>query len=176
MSNNQNKNSVDLKIIETLRLNNYIPPNLRYKKIQVCFLTQKTQFVSSYNILGYLETLNSNSLEIVKIKMKRREDKKIFLISNHDCLSLNKNELPTKEVGDFIMSKSNLKKTGKIIIENNQFFTLQKGQPYFFPNCKNESLVSESNLEYKILPQFNDKLNCATHRNIFVSYYDLKRF
>jgi hypothetical protein len=175
LSNNKNKNSVDLEIMETLRLNNYIPPNLRYKKIQVCLLAQKNQFVSSYHVLGYLETLNLNSLEIVKIKMKRREDKKIFLISNHDCLSLNRNELPNKQVGDFIMSKSNLKKTGKVIIENNNFFTLQKGQPYFFPNCKNDSLLSENNLEYKILPQFNDKLNCATHRSIFVSYYDLKR-
>ena len=175
LSNNKNKKSAELKIIETLRLNNYISPNLRYKNIQPCFLAQKNQFVSSYHILGYLETLNSNSLEIVKIKIKKREDKKIFLISNNDCISLNKNELPSKQVGDLIMSKSNLKKTGKIIIENNNFFTIQKGQPYFFPNCKNDSLVLETNLQYKIFPQVNIKLNCATHRNIFVSYYNLKR-
>lgn len=175
LSNKKTTNSVDLKILETLRLNNYISPNLRYKKIQPSFLTQKNQFVSSYTVLGYLETLNPNSLEIVKIKIKKRDEKKIFLISNHDCISLNKDELHTKQVGDLIMSKSNLKKTGKIIIFNNNFFTIQKGQPYFFPNCKNDSLVSKTNLQYKIFPQFSDKLNCATHRNIFISYYNLKR-
>ena len=34
-----------------------------------------------------------------------------------------------------------INKTGKIIIENNNFFTIQKGRPYFFPNCKNENLI-----------------------------------
>jgi hypothetical protein len=32
-----------------------------------------------------------------------------------------------------LFPKDNLAKTGKIIIENNKFFTLQKGRPYFFP-------------------------------------------
>jgi RNA polymerase Rpb1, domain 5/RNA polymerase Rpb1, domain 4 len=170
-----NKNSVDLKILETLRLNNYLAPNLRYKKIQPCFLTQSTQFISSYHVLGYLETVNPYSLEIVKIKTKQRDHKQVFLISNHDCISVNKNELPSKQVGDLIMSKSNLKKTGKIIIENNNFFTIQKGQPYFFPNCKHDNLGSEMNLQYRVFPKFNDQLNCMSHRKIFLSYYNLKR-
>jgi hypothetical protein len=175
LSNNKNKNSVDLKIVETLRLANYMPPNLRYQKIQPCFLIQKNQFVSSYHVLGYLETLNSNSLEIVKIKIKKRDNKQIFLIANHDCISVNKKELRSKQVGDLIMSKANLKKTGKIIIENNHFFTIQKGQPYFFPNCKNDSLVSETNLQYKVVPKVHEKIESTSHRNIFVNYYNLKR-
>jgi hypothetical protein len=175
LSNNKTKNSVDLKIIETLRLTNYMSPNLRYQNIQPCFLTQNNQFVSSYHVLGYLETLNSNSLEIVKIKIKKRDQKQIFLIANHDCISMNKNELPNKQVGDLIMSKYNLKKTGKIIIENKNFFTIQKGQPYFFPNCKNDTLVSETNLQYKVVPSGTEKVKPESPRKIFVNYYNLKQ-
>jgi hypothetical protein len=28
-------------------------------------------------------------------------------------------------------------------------FTIQKGRPYFFPNCKNEDLIDKTNLQYK---------------------------
>ena len=48
LSNNSKKTSVDFKIIEKLCLNNYIPPNLKYKDIQPCFLIQENQFLSNY--------------------------------------------------------------------------------------------------------------------------------
>jgi hypothetical protein len=37
-----------------------------------------------------------------------------------------------------LLNSSNVYETGKVIIENNNFLTLQKGKPYFFPNCKND--------------------------------------
>merc|ERR1712157_337 len=131
--NNKHKNSVDFNITETINFKTYIAPNLRDKNIDPCLLVQKDQFIGNYNILGYLETITSNSLEIVKFKIKKQKEKQIFLISNNDCIILNKAEVTNKKLNDFIMSKSNLAKTGKIIIENDKFVTVQKGRPYFFP-------------------------------------------
>ena len=175
LANNKHKQSVDFNIIEKIQFNNYIAPNLRDKNIDPCFLIQKNQFVSNYNILGYLETLTSSSLEIVKFKIKKQKEKQIFLISNNDCIVVNKSEVANKKLNDFIMSKSNLAKTGKIIIENDKFVTVQKGRPYFFPNCKSDTLTVKTNLQYKIIPQSNTTLNSTTNRNISVNYYDLKK-
>ena len=173
--NNKYKRSVDFNIIEKIQFNNYIEPNLRDKNIDPCFLIQKNQFVSNYNILGYLETITSNSLEVVKFKIKKQREKQIFLISNQDCIVMRKSEVTNKKLNDFIMSKSNLAKTGKIIIENDKFVTVQKGRPYFFPNCKSDTLTVKTNLQYKVLPQRNNKFNNITNRNISVNYYDLKK-
>ena len=173
--NNKYRKSVDFNIIEKIQFNNYVEPNLRDKNIEPCFLIQKNQFVSNYNILGYLETLTSNSLEIVKFKIKKQREKQIFLISNQDCIILNKSEVTNNKLNDFIMSKSNLAKTGKIIIENDKFITVQKGRPYFFPNCKSDNLTVKTNLQYKILPHRNINLQAAMNRNISVNYYDLKK-
>lgn len=173
--NNRSKKAVDFYMIEKLYLNNYIPPNLRDKNIQPCFLVQKNQFLSNYNLLGYLETLNLTSREIIKFKVKKQNQKQIFLISNEDCITAKKSEIPNKNVNDFILSESSFSKIGKIIIENQEFFTIQKGRPYFFPNCKNESLVLKTNLRYKILSQTNFYLNLIIDRKIAVTYYDLRK-
>ena len=175
MNVNFAENSDIFSIIEKIQFNNYIEPNLRDKNIDPCFLIQKDQFVSNYNILGYLETITSNSLEVVKFKIKKQKEKQIFLISNQDCIVMRKSEVTNKKLNDFIMSKSNLAKTGKIIIENDKFVTVQKGRPYFFPNCKSDTLTVKTNLQYKVLPQRNNKFNNITNRNISVNYYDLKK-
>jgi DNA-directed RNA polymerase subunit beta' len=173
LSNNQKKNLVDFNVIEKLCLTNYIPPNLKYKDIQPCFLIQENQFVSNYMTLGYLEAITSNSLEIVKFKIKKQTSKQIFLISNNDCLTIKKEEVPNKKLNDFITSKSNLAKTGKIIIENDRFFTIQKGRPYFFPNCKNENLMSKTNLQYKLVSSSRIKSSFNTTRNVSLNYYNI---
>ena len=171
--NNKKKKSIDFKIIEKLCLNNYIPPNLKYKNIQSCFLIQKNQFISKYMILGYLEAITPNSLEIVKFKTKKQISKQIFLISNNDCLTIKKDEIPNKKLNDFINSKSNLAKIGKIIIENNNFFTIQKGRPYFFPNCKNEGRTFKTNLHYKLISSDRVKPKFKTNRTISLNYYNI---
>jgi DNA-directed RNA polymerase subunit beta' len=173
LSNNRKKNSVDFNIIEKLSLNNYIPPNLKYKNIQPCFLIQENQFVSNYNTLGYLEAITSNSLEIVKFKIKNHINKQILLISNHDCLTIKKEQIPNKKLKDFITMNLKLNKIGKIIIENNQFCTIQKGRPYFFPNCKNEKLILKNNLQYKMVPSCRINLYCKTERNISLNYFNM---
>ena len=175
LTNNKIQNSVDFKVIEKLYLNNYIPPHLKYKDIQSCFLIQENQFVSSYMNLGYLEAVISNSLEIVKFKIKKHESKQILLISNNDCLVVKKEKLLDKKVNDFVTNSLNINETGKIIIENKNFLTIQKGRPYFFPNCKNENLVSKTNLQYKLISQNRIKTDFNTKRNIYLNYHDLVR-
>lgn len=171
--NNKKTNSVDFKISEKLNLNNYISPSLKYKNLQSCSLIQKNQFVDSYTILGYLEAITLNSLEIVKFKIKKKDNKQILLISNKDCLTLQKNQFPNKKLNDFIVTSSNVNETGKIIIENKNFLTLQKGKPYFFPNCKNDNLINKSNLQYKLLSPDRVQERLKTNRSISLNYLNI---
>ncbi len=171
--NNSKLNTIHFNLIENLCLTNYIPPNLKYKDIQPCFLIQENQYISNYTTLGYLEAVTSNSLEIVKLKIKTQNSKQIFLISNDDCLTLEKSEVPNKKLNDFITSKTNLSKAGQIIIENNKIFTLQKGRPYFFPNCKAENVNAQTNLQYKLVSSARIPKMFETTRNISLNYYNI---
>ena len=173
LANHRKNKSVHFKIIEKLCLKNYIPPYLKYKDIQSCFVVQENQFVSSYMTLGYLEAITSNSLEIVKFKIKKQDSKQILLISNEDCLTIKKENIPNKKLNDFITNSTDINKTGKIIIENNEFFTIQKGRPYFFPNCKNEDLTSKTNLQYKLISPTRIKSNFNTERKVALNYYNI---
>jgi DNA-directed RNA polymerase beta' subunit len=175
LSTNKYKNLINFNITETINPDKYVSPYLRDKNIDSCLLIQKDQFVSNYSVLGYLETLTLDSLEIVKFKTKKQNGKHLFLISNNDCIIVKKSEVRNKKLNDFIVSKFNLSKTGKIIIENDNFFTVQKGRPYFFPNCKSENVARKTNLEYKVLPRSFNNGNFDSNQNIFVNYYDLQK-
>ena len=164
--NNKKTNSVDFKIHEKLNLNNYISPSLKYKNLQSCLLVQKNQFVDSYTLLGYLEAITLNLLEIVKFKIKKKDIKQILLISNKDCLTLEKSKFPNKKLNDFVITSSNVNESGKIIIDNNNFLTLQKGKPYFFPNCKNDDLINKINLQYKVVSPNYTQNRLKTDRSI----------
>nr|YP_009687917.1 beta'' subunit of RNA polymerase [Haslea nusantara]QDX17528.1 beta'' subunit of RNA polymerase [Haslea nusantara] len=170
--NNKTTKSVEFQMSERISLVNYISPYLRYKNIQSCTLTQPTQFIDQYTMLGYLEAITPNSLEIIKVKIKNQDIKQILLISNNDCLTIKKNRFPNKRLNDFIINSSNVHETGKIIIENDQVFTLQKGKPYFFPNCKNNDLTSKTNLQYKVISSDRIKTQKTINRSISVNYYN----
>lgn len=174
--NNKKTNSVDFQVSEKLFLINYISPSLRYKNIQSCSLIQPNQFIDRYTTLGYLESITSNSLEIIKVKIKNQDIKQIFLISNDNCLTIEKNRFPNKQLNDFIINSSNVHETGKIIIENDKFLTLQKGKPYFFPNCKNNDLINKINLQYKIISPTRIQNRLAINRSISLNYYDALKF
>ena len=178
LSNNQKTNSVNFKLTEKLCLKNYISPYLKYTNIQSCFLIQENQFVSRYMTLGYIEALTQNSLEIVKFKIKKYENdiKQVLLISNKDCVRLEKKYIPNNKLNDFITNTKDINKAGKIIIENDNLFTIQKGRAYFFPNCKNEDLISKTSLQYKLLPPNRSKSYFSTERNITLNYYDIIKF
>ena len=168
--NNEQRNSVDFRVNEKLNLNNFISPYLKYKSLKPCLLIQKEQFVDSYTVLNYIESITLNSIEIVKFKTKNKDGKQILLISNKDCLSVDKKKFPHKKLNDFIIVSSNINETGKVIIENNNFLTLQKGNPYFFPNCKNDNLVNKVDLQYKIVDSNRLQDRLKLNRSISVNY------
>ena len=148
---NRKVSSLNFYLSEKLCFNNFIAPDLRYKNIKSSNLIQQKQFIDQYTVLGYLEALTLNSLEIVKIKIKKTKNKPILLISNDDCFILRKKDFPNKKLNSFIINNKSVNATGKIIIENENFFTLQRGRPYFFPNCNVDSFIYKTNLQYKIL-------------------------
>ena len=171
--NNGNQNQLNFQIIEKLCLNNYISPKLKYKNLESCSLVQKNQFIDGYTILLFLESVTSTSLEIVKFKINQRDTKQILLISNNNCVNVEKNTIGNKQLNDFVLNSENVNEIGKIIIENNNFVTIQKGRPYFFPNCKTENLFSQDNLQYKLLTPNRNHSDIKTQRSIFLNSYDM---
>ena len=173
--NNQKANLIDIRKNEKINLKNYILPNLRYKDIKSCFLIQPNQFIDAYTLLGYLEAKTLNSLEIVKFKVKNKDSKEILLISNENCFTVKRNRFLNKKLNDFIINSTNVNETGKILIENDQFLTVQKGRPYFFPNCTNEDLIHKTNLQYKIISPNQISSYFQTKHNIALNYYDMMK-
>jgi DNA-directed RNA polymerase subunit beta' len=173
--NNKKTNSLEFRSTEKIYLNNFILPNLKYKNLNSSFLVQNNQFVDTYNTLGYLESVTLNSLEIVKFKIKKQEIKQIFLISNNDCLVITKDKINNKKINDFVINSENVNETGKIIIQSNNFFTIQKGRPYFFPNCKNENLINKTNLQYKLIALNRIRPFPKTEKNISLTYYNVMK-
>ena len=171
--NDRKRNLINFRIIEKLSLNNYLSPQLKYKNLDSCFLVQKNQFIDQYTTLGYLESITLNSLEIVKVKIKQQHIKQILLISNNDCLTIKKDQTTKKTINDFIVNSKNVKETGKIIIENDRLLTIQKGRPYFFPNCKDEELASKTNLQYKLLSPNRNKIQATTKRSVSLNYHNM---
>jgi DNA-directed RNA polymerase subunit beta' len=167
------ENNLNFWLSEKISFNNYIDPDLRYKNIQSSSLIQQNQFIDKYSVLGYLEAITLNSLEIVKIKIKKTKNKPILLISNNDCFILKKKDFPDKKLNNFIVNNKTVNATGKIIIENETFFTLQKGRPYFFPNCTKDSFIYKTNLQYKILAQNRIFHRTQLNRQISVNYQNI---
>jgi DNA-directed RNA polymerase beta'' subunit len=161
---------------EKINLRHYLFSNLKYKNLQSSFLIQFPQFIDFYTILGYLESINLKSLEIVKIKIKRKKIKKILLISNEDCFILKKQKLLDKKINDFILNKIEKNNSGKIIFENHKNFIIQRGIPYFFPNCKAQNFTKKSNIQYKLISKNQLFFNFLTTRNIRLNYFNILNF
>ena len=170
---NKKGNSLNVCLSEKIYFNKFITSDLRYKHIQSCNLIQQKQFIDKYTVLGYLEAVTVNSLEIVKFKIKKTKNKPILLISNDDCFILKKKDFPEKKLNSFIINNIKVNATGKIIIENENFFTLQKGRPYFFPNCTRDSFIYKTNLQYKILSQNRVCQRRNIMRKIAVNYQNI---
>jgi len=166
---------VNLKVLENLVLNQYIPAHLKYTNLQACLLFELTQFLDAYTTLGYFEAVTTNALEIVKCKSKRSNKKQVFLISNNDCVIVKKDQEKNKTVNELIVDDIKVNQTGKILIDNGKFLTIQKGRPYFFPNCKTNNFKEKDNLQYKFLT-LNENIS-VYKSNPFLNYYDItKRF
>jgi len=173
LSNSFKTKRLNLKILERLVLNQYIPAHLKYTNLQSSLLVEPTQFIDSYTTIGYLESLTMNSLEVVKFKSKRSTKKQIFLISNDDCITVRKEQGNNKTVNELIIDNVNVNQTGKILIDNGKLLTIQKGHPYFFPNCKTDDSKQKVNLQYKLL-NLNKNIS-HSKTNTFVNYYDITK-
>ena len=164
---------LNLKILENLVLNQYIPAHLKYTNLQPCLLVEPTQFTDCYTTIGYLESVTMNSLEIVKFKSKRSNKKQVFLISNDDCITVKKEQGKNKTVNELIIDNIKVNQTGKILIDNGKFLTIQKGRPYFFPNCKTDDSKEKVDLQYKLITL---NKNISNHKiNTFLNYYDVTK-
>ena len=173
LSNSFKMKRLNLKVLENLALNQYIPAHLKYTNLQSCLLFELTQFLDAYTVLGYLEAVTVNALEIVKFKSKRSNKKQIFLISNNDCVIVKKEQEKNKTVNELIVDDIKVNQTGKILIDNGKFLTIQKGHPYFFPNCKTDNFKENGNLQYKLLTLNKSIPNHKS--NPFLNYYDITK-
>ena len=172
---NQEKRCLNFILSEKLYLMDYLPAHLKYTDIQSCLLVEQNQFVNSHTVLGYLEIVSSKSLELVKFKSKQKQNKQVFLISNDDCIVIEKEKVNNKTTNDFLIDKVNINQTGKILIDNGKFLTVQQGRPYFFPNCKNEDFVNDTDLKYRFIPETATPLvsTLNQHKNIHINYSDI---
>ena len=173
LNNSFKTKRLNLKILERLVLNQYIPAHLKYTNLQSSLLIEPTQFIDSYTTMGYLESLTMNSLEVVKFKSKRSTKKQIFLISNDDCITVKKEQGNNKTVNELIIDNINVNQTGKILIDNGKLLTIQKGRPYFFPNCKTDDSKERVDLQYKLITLNNNI--CDYKTNTFLNYYDITK-
>ena len=174
--NNKSHKGIEFKFYNSLNLNNYITPKLKYKNVNSCLLVQKNQFVDQYTKLLYLEAVSFKALEIVKIKIHQSDVKSILLISNENCIKIRKNELPNKKVNDFIINHEKMDYLGKIILENKTFFTLQKGRPYFFPKCHVDISSKQGILEYKLLPKKRNKKSNHVYQKVALNKFNRLNF
>ena len=174
---NRKQSQLKFLLLETVHLPNYLPAHLKYTNIESCLLIKANQFIDIYTTLGYFETISPKSLEIVKLKSKYKENRQILLISNDDCLTISKTKIPNKSVNDLIIKNINVNQIGKILIDNGRFLTLQKGRPYFFPNCQSQNMKNDQNISYKIISEkllpFANTIN--TNRKISLNYYDITK-
>lgn len=172
---NDKKNSLDFLLFEQLHLINYLPPSLKYTDIKTCLIVELNQYVSSHTVLGYLEIVNSQALELVKLKSKYKQNKQIFLISNNDCITIKKIKVKNKTINDLLIDNININQTGKVIIDNGKFLTIQKGHPYLFPKCKNEDFINDISLKYKYISENSSayQSSLAYQNNINLNYFDI---
>ena len=170
--NNKQQNILGFEIVNLLNLNSYLSPSLKYKNLDSSALIQNHQFIDMYTVLVYLQAKNLKSLEIVKVKVNKQNVKQILIISNENCIKIPKHLLSKQTINDFILNSNNANYIGKIIIESKNFFTIQKGRPYFFPKCKVDKLNTQSSLEYNYLPINQPKKKIQNNKNLFLNYHD----
>ena len=78
---------------------------------------------------------------------------------------------------DLIIKNINVNQIGKIIIDNGKFLTIQKGRPYFFPNCQVDESLQTKNVKYKLISESHlpFKSSFQTTRSISLNYYDITK-
>ena len=174
---NYRENNIKFLLTENLCLSNYLQASLKYANIEFCNLIQSHQFVDAYTLLGYFESMTLHSLEIVKMKLKLGIKNQILLISNDNCLTIKKTKNSFNALNDLIVNVKHINQIGKIIIDNGKLLTIQKGRPYFFPNCQSDNSTKNMTLRYKlILDEYLPFSNVfTTKRSVSLNYFDITK-
>ena len=172
--NNKKENCLDVNILEKRILNQYVPTNLKYKNIQSCLTIENNQYIDGYTMIGYLESITNQELELVKLKSKRKLNKQIFLISNNDCITIKKQKVKNKTINDLILNNVNITQTGKVLIDNKKTLTIQKGRPYFIPNCEDDGSIDQTSLKYRFFDSRTFSL-ATKFNNVHINYYDITK-
>lgn len=172
---NLNKTLIKWVNLEKFYFTEFLPAYLKYTNLEFTLIAKHNQFFNSYTTLGYLQVLTSKSLEIVKLKSKNAQKREIFLISNNECITTPKSKLKNKTINQLLIDELDIGQTGKIIIDNGKFLTIQKGRPYFFPHCKNDNFVDETALQYKLVSPniLPCKIQVTRQKSINIHYYDI---
>ena len=144
---NNNKN-LEFLISEKISLNDFIPKDLAKSKIHINLIAQNGQFINSFSTLGYIETIASESLDIIKIKTRVEKNKRLLCIREKDCTIVPKSKFSSYKIDDFINNVPALNLRGKIISELKDEIIIQNGRPYFFPKnakifCQNGDLIEK---------------------------------
>ena len=170
-----NKSNYQVKLIQFTLFcaKQYIPANSNYKNLKSCLLVQKKQFIDKYTIFLFLESITSTIREIIKFKVIHQKIKRILLISNDNCTIVKRNSDYNKKLNDFIINSAKVSQLGKIILKNKNFITIQKGQPYFFPNCKLLPFLSLESLTYRLLPLTQKTPKLKSNRLVYLQKKDL---
>ena len=155
---NTKQRNLKFLMYEKLCLIDYLLPSFRYSNIQFCPAVEVNQFVNAHTTLGYLEIVSSQSLQLVQFKIKRKQIKEILLISNDDCITVEKEKVKNKTINNILVHNISSNQIGKIIMDNGKFVTIQKGRPYFFPKCINTALLNDKNIKYKWVSNKNSSI------------------
>ena len=174
---NSKKKLFSIIAIQEVLLDSYIPKNLKYNHINLSLLVKNGQFVSPYTTLGYFQFVTDKSLEIIKFKLKNTEKKQIFLISNDDCITISKDKTGSKTINELFVNSESIFESGKIIIENSKVVTIQKGRPYFFPNCKNDRFLNKNTLDCTLITKnlISSKKQLIYKYPVNITYYDITK-
>jgi DNA-directed RNA polymerase subunit beta' len=174
---NPQKNLLSIIAVQEVLLASYIPTNLKYSQVNLSLIVKNGQFVSPYTTLGYFQFVTNKSLEVVKFKLKKSQKKQIFLISNDDCITIPKNKIKTKTINELFINPEYIFESGKIIIDNLKTVTIQKGRPYFFPNCKNDRFLNKNTLDCTLITKniISFKKQLIYKYPVNINYYDITK-
>nr|YP_009193341.1 RNA polymerase beta'' subunit [Nitzschia sp. IriIs04]BAT70266.1 RNA polymerase beta'' subunit [Nitzschia sp. IriIs04] len=130
---------LDKKNFFKLQFNQKI--NILKNDLNICFLVKNYQYLSKFSLLSYLEFITKNTEEIVKFKIKKKENKikQLFIIYNKNCFIVNKlTSLKNKNQSPILFFKNKHMNTGKILFSNKNYLIIQKGLLYITITSKKQ--------------------------------------
>jgi DNA-directed RNA polymerase subunit beta' len=179
ITSTQKNNRLQFISSEKFYINHYIPISLKYKNIKLTLLVENNQFINAYTTLGYLEVTTQKYLELVQVKSRGNKNKKLLIISQDDCLtipksSLNQNKHSNTEIN---LQEKTQNQIGKYLKETKDFLLIQKGRPYFFPNCGELNKKQTKFEKHKIKKTKSKKFALPTlfkRNDLIIKYTDNK--